>query len=87
MWEKICGGSRRGAEFEVMAEEDESVRERTRRLGRGRIGRLVIREGGRDEEAGEEAYWWGGWATAEAMITPRLKKSSGGDFFEDPKGG
>lgn len=61
--EKIWGGGRGSVIVEVVAEEeDEEEEEGILRFGRGRIARVVIKEGGRGEEFGGEGYCcWGGW--------------------------
>lgn len=53
MWVKICGGER-GSDVVGFGVEGEDVVEGIRRLGRGRIGRVVMREGGRVMEVGDE---------------------------------
>ena len=57
---KICGeGGGRGEREEPGVTEEDDI-EGTRRLGRGRIGRVLMKDEGRCEEFEGEEYCWGG---------------------------
>jgi len=61
---KICGGGRGRLVIDVVVEED--VLDRIRRLGRGMMGRVVMREDGSGEDVDGGWYCWGWWIAGPA---------------------